>query len=53
MGLSVFQSLAIAGGKAAETISKVERERKSGIKNALFKSIEDAVAPANESDLPF
>jgi len=48
MGLSVFQSLAIAGGKAAETISKVERERKSGIKNALFKSIEDAVAPANE-----
>tara|TARA_R110001592_G_scaffold161868_1_gene394701 strand:- start:287 stop:1444 length:1158 start_codon:yes stop_codon:yes gene_type:complete len=48
MGLSVFQSLAIAGGKAAETISKVERERKLGIKNALFKSIEDAVAPANE-----
>jgi len=48
MGLSVFQSLAIAGGKAAETISKVERERKAGIKDALFKSIEDAVAPAND-----
>tara|TARA_R110000823_G_scaffold73613_1_gene169436 strand:- start:1035 stop:2207 length:1173 start_codon:yes stop_codon:yes gene_type:complete len=48
MGLSVFQSLAIGGGKAAEVIRETENKRKNGIKNALFKSIEDSVAPASE-----
>ena len=48
MGLSVFQSLAIAGGKAAETISKVENERKGNILASLTKTIDDARAPAGE-----
>tara|TARA_R110000822_G_scaffold303165_1_gene427735 strand:+ start:259 stop:1434 length:1176 start_codon:yes stop_codon:yes gene_type:complete len=46
MGLSVFQSLAIAGGKAAETISAVEKERKSTLLASLSKSIDDAKVPA-------
>tara|TARA_R110002020_G_scaffold63865_7_gene170093 strand:- start:2070 stop:3239 length:1170 start_codon:yes stop_codon:yes gene_type:complete len=48
MGLSGFQMLAIGGGKAAEVIRETENKRKDGIKNALFKSIEDSVAPAAE-----
>ena len=48
MGLSVFQSLAIAGGKAAETISAVEKERKSTLLAALSKNIDDAKVPAGE-----
>lgn len=48
MGLSLFQSLAIGGGEAAKVIRETENKRKDGIKNALFKSIEDSVAPAAE-----
>ena len=48
MGLSLFQSLAIGGGEAAKVIRETENKRKDGIKNALFKSIEDSVAPASE-----
>ena len=48
MGLSVFQSLAIAGGKAAETISAVEKERKDTLLAALSKNIDDAKVPAGE-----
>tara|TARA_R100001369_G_scaffold37116_1_gene62563 strand:+ start:222 stop:1370 length:1149 start_codon:yes stop_codon:yes gene_type:complete len=46
MGLSVFQSLAIAGGKAAETISRVEKDQKAAVLTALSKSIDDAKVPA-------
>jgi len=48
MGLSVFQSLAIAGGTAAETMSKIERDRKGKVLAALTKTIDDAKAPAGE-----
>jgi len=48
MGLSGFQMLAIGGGEAAKVIRETENKRKDGIKNALFKSIEDSVAPAAE-----
>tara|TARA_R110000822_G_C15289649_1_gene490918 strand:+ start:336 stop:1520 length:1185 start_codon:yes stop_codon:yes gene_type:complete len=48
MGLSVFQSLAIAGGKAATTASKIERDRKGQVLAALTKTIDDAKAPAGE-----
>ena len=48
MGLSVFQSLAIAGGTAAETMSKIERDRKDKVLTALTKTIDDAKAPAGE-----
>ena len=48
MGLSVFQSLAIAGGKAAETISAVEKERKGNVLASLAKTIDDAKVPAGE-----
>ncbi len=48
MGLSVFQSLAIAGGTAAETMSKIERDRKDKVLTALTKTIDDAKVPAGE-----
>ena len=49
MGLSTFQKFAIAGGEAAKIVRETERNQMDGIKNALFKSIEDSVAPAAES----
>jgi hypothetical protein len=48
MGLSVFQKFAIAGGEAARIVRETENKRMDGIKNALFKSIEDSAAPASE-----
>lgn len=48
MGLSVFQKFAIAGGEAARIVRETENKRMDGIKNALFKSIEDSAAPAGE-----
>lgn len=48
MGLSTFQKFAIAGGEAAQIVRETERKQMDGIKNALFKSIEDSVAPAAE-----
>ena len=48
MGLSTFQKFAIAGGEAARIIRETESKQMDGIKNALFKSIEDSVAPAAE-----
>jgi len=48
MGLSTFQKFAIAGGEAARIVRETERNQMDGIKNALFKSIEDSVAPAAE-----
>jgi len=48
MGLSTFQKFAIAGGEAAKIVRETERKQMDGIKNALFKSIEDSVAPAAE-----
>jgi len=48
MGLSAFQKFAIAGGEAARIVRETESKQMDGIKNALFKSIEDSVAPAAE-----
>jgi len=48
MGLSTFQKFAIAGGEAARIVRETESKQMDGIKNALFKSIEDSVAPAAE-----
>jgi len=48
MGLSLFQKFAIAGGEAAKVVRETEGARVDGLKNALFKSIEDAAAPAGE-----
>lgn len=48
MGLSAFQKFAMAGGEAARIVRETESKQMDGIKNALFKSIEDSVAPAAE-----
>tara|TARA_R100001369_G_scaffold33032_1_gene58074 strand:+ start:1686 stop:2915 length:1230 start_codon:yes stop_codon:yes gene_type:complete len=47
-GLSAFQMLGIGGGKAFETISKVENQRKGAILASLTKTIDDARVPAGE-----